>query len=356
MLRSHHTVRKQNNALDHRRHKRPRQGYANRQKRRGKTGSLASLVASGYNLRIIDTDKGVRPLRSLLTDSHYPYSAIIKAKGIDLSKAVRYVPVDTAMKLRTIIRKTGDNRSTSETLLAPSDARAWTKVLDLLDNWKDDDLELGSVRNWGLDDVLVLDSFSTLAKCAYYFSQSMNGRLGARDQGYDYQRDVGEAQSQLTRLLELLYDSSIACNVVVISHITWVDESQGVASRPREASKDGNVILSTPDGYPSAIGRALSPQMGKYFNDVFIVRSSGTGASVNRTISTVPQDGVVAKNSVYMERDYPITTGLAQIFAAIRNTAPPIELLEAVTPRRQAPTTASPEIRQRPPAPALAVS
>jgi hypothetical protein len=82
--------------------------------------------------------------------------------------------------------------------------------------------------------------------------------------------------------------------------------------------------------------------MGKYFNDVFIARSTGTGASVRRTISTVPEDGVIAKNSVYMEREYPVTTGLAQIFAALRSTEPPRDLLDAVKPRAAAPVNAIP--------------
>jgi hypothetical protein len=315
----------------------------------GKTGALASLVTSGYNLRIIDTDKGVRTLRSLLMDPRYPYAKIIAARNIDLQQAVRYVPIDTSMKLRTVSQKLPDGKSTSNTVLAPADAKAWPKVVGLLDGWKDDDLNLGPVNTWGLMDVLVLDSFSTLAKCAYYFSQSLNGRLGARDQGFDYQRDVGEAQSQLTRLLELLYDSNIGCNVIVISHITWVDESQGVASRPKEALASGGMSFSSPDGYPSAIGRALSPQMGKYFNDSYVVSSDGSGSSVRRTISTVPRDGVMAKNSVFLEREYPVATGLAQIFAEIRGTAPPTDLIEATKARPAAPG-ASPRVEQRTPA------
>lgn len=293
----------------------------------GKTGSMASLVASGYNLRIIDTDNGVKSLRSLLTDSHYKYAEIIKSRKIDLNDAVRYVPIQTSMKLRTVTNKVGD-KVTTNTILAPDDARAWTRAVDLLDKWKEGGVDLGSIRNWGPQDVLVLDSFSTLAKCAYYFSQSLNARLGARDQGRDYQRDVGEAQSQLTRLLELLYDSDISCNVIIISHITWVDESQGVASRPQEANQNDGII-SSPDGYPSAIGRALSPHMGKYFNDVFVSRSSGSGLSVSRTISTVPSDGVVAKNSVYLDREYPVSTALAEIFAALRSQPVPQDLLDA---------------------------
>ena len=291
----------------------------------GKTGALASLVTAGYNLRIIDTDKGAKTLRSLLLQPQYPYAAVIRAKGIDLSKAVRFIPIDTTMTLRSVTRKIGD-KQTSETILAPKNANAWNKVIRLLDHWKEDDgTDLGPVYTWGPMDILVLDSFSTLAKCAYYFSQSLNGRLGSRDEGFDYQRDIGAAQAQLTRLLEMLYDSTISCNVIVISHVTWVDESRGYAANPKP--KDGSdSVVSSPDGFPSAIGRALSPQMGKYFNDVFISLSSGSGGAVRRTISTVPQDGVIAKNSVYLEREYPIASALASIFAALRGVTPPESL------------------------------
>jgi hypothetical protein len=309
----------------------------------GKTGSLAPLVTEGYRLRIIDTDKGVPTLYSLLTDPRYPYAKLIKARNIDIDQAVQYIPIDTAMKTRNVTRRLPDGKNSSETLLAPVDARAWTRTIDLLDNWKDGETNLGSVRTWDLKDVLVLDSFSTLAKCAYYFAQSLNGRLGARDEGFDYQRDIGSAQAQLTRLLELLYDSSITCNIIVISHITWVDESKGVASRPKE----GETIISNPDGYPSAIGRALSPQMGKYFNDTYIARSTGVGSAVKRTISTVPQDGVLAKNSVYLEREYPNSYGLASIFAAIRHDPAPSALIDACTPLRVAPPSSIP-VAQKP--------
>lgn len=316
----------------------------------GKTGSLASLVAAGYNLRIIDTDKGIRPLRSLLTDKRYPYASVIAARKIDLEAAVRFVPIDTTMKLRNVTHKMPNGNSTSEMILAPNDAKAWPRVLSLLDHWKEDDIDLGPVSSWTTDDVLVIDSFSTLAKCVYYFSQSLNGRLGARDAGYDYQRDVGEAQSQLTRLLELLYASTVACNVIVISHITWVDESQGVASRPKTTDGSGAQIFSSPDGYPSAIGRALSPQMGKYFNDCFVVRANGTGNAVQRHISTVPQDGVIAKNSVYLEREYPVAHGLATIFAALRNRPLSPEFTSAFAPAPRASATSGVNVRPRSPA------
>jgi hypothetical protein len=308
----------------------------------GKTGALASLVCEGYNLRMIDTDKGIRTLRSLLTDHRYPYAKLIEKRNIDLMQAVRYIPIDIDMRLRTIQKRTGKDTFTTETLLAPVRGDMWTKTMGYLDKWRESNVDLGPVTSWGPMDVLALDSFSTLAKCAYYFAQAMNGRLGSPDQGNDYRRDVGEAQSQLTRLLELLHSSSIKCNVIVISHITWVDESQGVASRPKDGEDGG--IISMPDGYPSAIGRALSPHMGKYFNDAYISRSEGTGMGVKRTISTVPQDGVIAKNSVYLNREYTVQSGLAEIFAALRELPPPLELIEACKPQQVRPM-AKPTLR-----------
>lgn len=309
----------------------------------GKTGALASLVAAGYKLRILDTDKGVRVLRSLLTHPNYPYGKLIKAKNIDLATALDFIPVSTGMKLRRVQRKMPNGNYTEETILAPVDAKAWTTAVDKLDEWKDGKVNYGPVREWGQDTVLVIDSFSTLAKCAYYFNQAMNGRLGARDEGFDYQRDIGGAQSQLTRLLELIFDSSIKCNVVVISHITWVDDSQGTAQRPKTQDAQGNFVISSADGYPSAIGRALSPQMGKYFNDTYIARSTGSGINVNRTISTVPQDGVLAKNSVYLDREYPTSYGLAAIFSALRYQSVPQDLIDACAPKPKATVSSIPQ-------------
>lgn len=307
----------------------------------GKTGSLAALAAAGFKLRILDTDKGVKSLRSLLTDYRYPYRAYMEKHKIDLKASVSYIPIDTKMGMKTITQKLGE-RSTTEKILAPKTAAAWGKVMASLDEWKDGEENYGHVETWGADVVLVLDSISTLAKQAYYFLQSLNGRLGARDTGFDYQRDIGEAQAQLTRLLELIFDSNIGCNVIGISHITWVDESKGVAARPmgdRKPASEEDDFVPPPKGLPAAIGRALSPMMGKYFNDVYIAESFGFGASVKRSIMTVPSNGVLAKNSVYLERSYPVSTGMAEIFAAHRGvTLPP----DFVTSLRVAPKSTAP--------------
>jgi len=295
----------------------------------GKTGSLASLVCMGYKLRVLDTDKGIKTLKSLLTDDHYPTAKWCKAKSIDLSDAVYYKSIDIPMGYRRVIEKDGGGKITrDETLLAPKNAEAWNQCCTALAEWNEGDKKLGGVADWDDKTVVVIDSFSTLSMMAYYYIQKLNNRLGAREDGYDFQRDVGAAQGQLRRLLEMLSSAGVKCNVILISHITRVDVTQGFAQSPEQRARDNRPVDAK--GYPAAIGRALSPHMGKFYNDVYQVEQSGSGNSVKRQISTVPINNVAAKNSVYLETNYPVSTGLAEIFAAHRGEKKPDEFIKFV--------------------------
>ena len=295
----------------------------------GKTGSLASLVCMGYKLRVIDTDKGIKTLKSLLLDEHYPSARWCKAKGIDLTDALYYKSIDIPMTYRRVIEKDGGGKIVrDETLLAPKNAEAWNQACTALAEWNEGDKKLGSVTDWDEKTVVVIDSFSTLAMMAYYYIQKLNNRLGAREDGYDFQRDVGAAQGQLRRLLEMLSSDGVKCNVVLISHITRVDVTQGFAQSPEQRARENRPVDAK--GYPAAIGRALSPHMGKFYNDVYQVEQSGSGTAVQRKISTVPINNVAAKNSVYLDTNYPVSTGLAEIFAAHRREPSPTEFIKFV--------------------------
>ncbi len=66
------------------------------------------------------------------------------------------------------------------------------------------------------DDVVgVLDTLTTTAYMGFYFLQELNGHLGSREEGREYQRDIGGAQSQLRRLLEFISSSSVKCNFII---------------------------------------------------------------------------------------------------------------------------------------------
>lgn len=276
----------------------------------GKTGSKAALVAAGFKLRMVDTDHGFRILRSLLTDSdHYPYAKFMQKAKIDPFEPGRisYIPIDVEMDVQSVsVNKRGGN--VSYEVIGPKNAKAWRDASNLLiKGWKDGDLDLGHVTTWTNDTVLDFDTASSLAECAKYWMQDMNNHLGAFED--DHGRDSGGAQELIRRLMTSVTSSAFKCNVILTTHVDWVDVGRGAAQSPSQLIHDQKPILDM-RGFPAAIGKALSPQMGKKWNDLFIVRRG--------RIHSTAIDNINAKHSAWVEDSYPLSTGLAQIFAALR--------------------------------------
>lgn len=296
----------------------------------GKTGAKAALVAAGYKLRMIDTDRGFKILRALLTDAeHYPYANYMKHHGIDPFEPGRisYIPIDIPMEFDQveIVR---DRKTVRYNILKPSDARAFKQVLDQLREWKDPEqgINLGPFTDWDNDCVLDFDTLSTLAELAKFYIQDMNNRLGALED--DHGRDSGAAQELISRLMVKLTSPLVHCNVIVTTHITKIDVNRGAPLSPEQLLREGKSVDAR--GFPSVIGRALSPVLPKRWNDSFVVQRTGNSRSAERRIYTVPVDNTDAKNSVWLEDSYPISTGLAEIFAALRYTELPEDFISSL--------------------------
>jgi len=257
----------------------------------GKTGALASLAKAGYNLRILDLDNGLDILKNLLTTSGGPY-------GEDAAARVHFKTLTEPM--RAIAGK-----------LSPVKATVWTEMTKMLTEWKDGETSLGPVTSWGPKDILVIDSLSTAAKAAYNHHRALNGRLAAVEEGNEWRRDMGASQSYVESLLQLLFDQAVSCNVIVIAHVTYVDD-QGTGlvagdNRPQT-------------GYPAALGKALSPKIPRYFNTVLMAKTVGTGSATKHKIFTKSQGIVSLKSSapLKVKDSYELATGLAEYFEAVR--------------------------------------
>ena len=255
----------------------------------GKTGALASLAQAGYNLRIIDLDNGVDILKNLLTDPASPY------KVKDLASQVQYITVTDPMKKAAV--KTADGNLAANATLVPAVAKAWPKVISLLTDWTDGDIKLGSILTWTPQDILVIDSLSRLSDAAKNFILGMNGRLGQPP----FQSDWGDAQRLVEGLLAMLYDEHVTCNVIVTAHITYI-------------GNDNEPVR----GYPNSLGVKLPPKIATYFNSTLMCRGG-------KKILTNTQGLVDLKNTnpYKVKKEYPIETGLAEYFAAVRGTSTP---------------------------------
>lgn len=274
----------------------------------GKTGALASLAAAGYNLRILDLDNGLDVLKNYVTD---PTSQYVK-QAPNCAERIQYVTITDGM--RNVNGR-----------VFPAKVSVWDRTMRMLNEWKEPavgdmpEINLGKVADWTAQEVLVLDSLSMLATGAHNFHLSMNAGLGQNRTQNEYRRDVGATQALITTFLELIYSDAIKCNVIVLAHITAINDYGG---KPDQESKDE--AAKSARGYPSAIGRALSPRIPRYFNNVLVAQTVGTGRGTRHRIYTQPTivDGQIinAKSSAPLRvaPEYPLETGLADYFKAVR--------------------------------------
>lgn len=246
----------------------------------GKTGAICSLADAGYNVRILDMDNGADIIRNTM----------LSPKSIYGRDAIDRIHCKTITdKLSNVAGK-----------LIPKSPKAWQKAVEMLDNWKDGDGEqFGPISSWTDKDVLVIDSLTHLCNAAMNFVMFMNARLGQpRTQGDWYQ-----AQNRIEELMQMLYDDGVKCNIVMNCHIKYIGEENG----PKR-------------GYPEAVGQALAPKIGSYFNSIVMAKTTGVGAGERHKIVTKSNGGIELKNSnpLAVKAEYSIETGLAELFRDLR--------------------------------------
>lgn len=238
----------------------------------GKTGSLASLVQAGYQLRILDYDNKVSVLKQFIMR--------------DCPDKLTNVDVET---LRD------PYKATNQGPIVKGSPKAFVKGLELLTKWSDD----SDPSEWGPQTVFVLDSLSNQGRSAFEWARGMNP--GAKDPRQWY----FAAQQALESTIALLTSEAFNCNVIVISHISWREMQDG-----------------TTKGYANAIGSALGPLLARYFNTLILAESSGSGKNVRRKIKTAPTGTIdlMTPAPFKIEGELDLGTGLAEIFSKLKET------------------------------------
>lgn len=273
----------------------------------GKTGSLISLAAAGYRVRILDLDNKAHIIRDYVTNrmSIYrsPRPGLWTAEQADtLAERISYVTVTEGYNIR------GSN--------AYPKGDSWLRANQYLNDWKDGEDRPGGIHKWGPDDVLVIDSFSRYCEAALYYQLSLTKHLESGPQvgdrgSNDYSRFYDNVRNQL----QLLKSDEIACNIIVICHIIFMEptnQPQLAANRPKR-------------GFPQVYGNAyISPQIPQYFSHSARATSIGDYPSVKRTILTNNDDNVELINPApsRIKHEYNLDTGLAEYFRDFRASIP----------------------------------
>jgi AAA domain len=243
----------------------------------GKTGSLASLVKDGYKLRILDFDNGLDSL-----------AAAVRRSCPDKLGQISFVTLRDKRKATPI------------GAVIDGPPIAFVRSLQLLDHWKDGDVDLGVPSKWGPECVLVVDSLTFMADAAWDFREPLVPRgTGGK---YDVRAVYKDAQDAVSATLGLLTNSSFETNVIVIAHVQYMTLQDG-----------------TMKGFPTAVGSALGPQIPRYFNTVALCETTPSG---KRTIRTVPTALIDLKNpkpfDPGMVASFDIEDGMAKFFKVLR--------------------------------------
>lgn len=235
----------------------------------GKTGSLASLVPD-YDLRILDMDNGLDILKAFVKHDHPD-----RLDSIDFN---------------TVRDK---YKATNEGAVVDR-AKAFTDAAKLMTKWDDE----STPALWGEKTIFVLDSLTTLGRAALAWATGMNPTAKDGRQWYM------AAGAGIENIIALLTSDDFMANVIVISHVSYNESQEGMTR-----------------GYPSAVGSALGPKLGRYFNNMVLAESSGSGKNVRRTIRTVPTDMIDLKTAApfaFEDKALPLETGMATIFQTLR--------------------------------------
>lgn len=262
----------------------------------GKTGSLVSLVKAGYKLRILDLDNKLGVLKSYILKE-----CPDKADNVEF---------------RSLRDK---YKATSEGFVVAGMPTAFIAALKMLDHWRykeADGLEvdLGAPGTWGPDYILVVDSLSRLCDYCYDWRLPLTPK-GKMTGEYDNRAVYGDAQDAIESLLAGITSSSYETNVIFTAHIMYMTLTDGVLK-----------------GFPQGIGQKLSPKIPQYFPNMIRYYNKG-GKRIITTESTNLID-LASERPDALQTSYPIETGLADIFAVLRE--PPnqqVQQLKAVTRR-----------------------
>lgn len=245
----------------------------------GKTGAMASLVATGYRLFILDMDNGLDPL-----------ATYVQKECPNLIGNVEF-------------RTLRDDVVTTNAGPKVKKPKAFVEAMKMLDNWKytiEDGtptpviVDLGSPSNFGPDCIVVLDSLSFFSDAAFAWAESMNPTAK------DPRQWFYSAQQAVESALALLTSGSFRANVIVSAHVRYTIGDDG-----------------TNKGYPNAIGSALGPTIPRYFNHW----AQCTNKAGKRTIRTAATNTFDLKNTkpFEMEKEYDLSDGLAKFFSVLRD-------------------------------------
>ncbi len=276
----------------------------------GKTGSLASLAAAGYNVRILDLDGSPeQPGCEILRDFVQNPRSIYRQPRPGLWTAEQATSMPSRLSYVSIYED-----YTIQGVKRVPRGMAWKKINDQLANWTDGPTKLGPATSWTPSEVLVIDGLSRLCEMAMNFQLTISGHILQGPQvGTRETNDYSAAYKYILDFLDDIKSGSYKCNIILICHIEFLFP---------EGPRQSDTTPANRRGFPQTIGPKISPRIGQYFNHSLRALSMGNAPAIRRVIITNSDENIELKNTAPLRvpREYPLETGLAEYFRDIRTS------------------------------------
>lgn len=261
-----------------------------------KTGSLASLANMGYKLRIADYDGN--------------YAALLQHTKPEFLDNIDIVTLEDKL------------RSSQKFMEVSGIPDAFMRGVKLLDRWKykeedGTEVDLGASKDWGCDTIFVLDSNSAMGVAAFRRVMSLLNKTPTNmtQQGW------GIAMKEQDEFLERVTSTTNRFHVIVLNHLKMIGPKD-IQAQDDELTKSlkGRIADLVPTRlFPNALGQGLPQNIAGHFPNVIEATVNKKG---QRVFLTQPRQELDLKLAMLDAKpEYPISDGLATIFAAI---APPI--------------------------------
>lgn len=248
----------------------------------GKTGACASL-AKDYRLIFADFDNGLDMLKAALTKQAPERMSSIYYKSFS------------------------DLAEWQGSGLVVKNPRAFQDAQKSVSKWiEDDGSDLGGIRSWGPDTILIIDSLTRLSRSAMNLILSLNNRLATGPT----QSDWYDAQGEIETFLGMLTAPDVKCNVIIMAHLDSVDDP---------------IMPGMKRSAPMALGQKLGPRVPTYFNTMLLAKTKGVGDNAKRIIRTTPDGSLEVKYPALpgtLPSELPIESGLGTFFRTMKSLAP----------------------------------
>lgn len=273
----------------------------------GKTGALVALANAGYKLRVLDFDGNFAPILAYVDDRALPNIDIVTLQDrmTNGDKYVEVVGIPTAF----------------------NDAAKMMKEWKYKDE-NDVEVNLGKSAEWGLDTIVVIDTYTMMARMAKNRAMKMNNK----NPGNMTSAVWGQAVADAGNLLSIMKADRNGFHLIVNTHKQILgptdflnqnddkEENSAIKEQKLQMIRDGMI---PPRVYPIGVTKPSSQSLAgelPIMLEFEKITKLGKDLRVIKTISGPEIDVKIPGKD--LKGQYPQDTGLLDIFTALGYKAP----------------------------------